>query len=132
MAITVTTFLFRRVLPLLGIAASVAVLGQTLWLWDATGRRWFTQFHDRALIPAPPDDLEALLTQAGAYEQGRAPDIDNQFRLGLLPSGLDRFALSVMSTGGISILCIPTCLLLMRSGSDKDRVKQAETKQDGT
>ncbi len=112
-------FLTRRVLPLAGLIACLAIIGQAFYIWDATGRRWFTQFHDPALIPAPPDELDALLTQAGAFDQGRAPDIDNLFRLGLFPSGLNRFALSVSTLGLPALACIPTCLLFMRTNSQK-------------
>jgi hypothetical protein len=86
-------------------------------MWDATGRRWFTQFHDPALIPAPPDDLEILLTQAGAFDQGRAPDIDNQFRFGLFPSGFNRFALSATTFVIPAAIYIPVCLLCFRRRS---------------
>ncbi len=112
-------FLTRRVLPLAGLIACLAIIGQAFYIWDATGRRLFTQFHDPALIPAPPDELDALLTQAGAFDQGRAPDIDNAFRFGLLPSGFGRFALSVITVTIPALMCVPVCLLLMRTRSQE-------------
>jgi hypothetical protein len=114
---TILTILGTRILPLAGLVGSLAAVGQCLYLWDATGRRWFTQYHDPALIPAPPDELDALLTQAGAFDQGRTPDIDNEFRFGLLPSGLNRFAVSALTVGGPAILSIPVCLVAMRRRS---------------
>lgn len=112
-------FLMSKVLPALGLIACLAIIAQSLYIWDATGRRLFTQFHDPALIPAPPDDLEILLTQAGAFDQGRAPDIDNHFRFGLFPSGFNRFALSVSSFIAPSLICIPVCIILMRRRANR-------------
>lgn len=114
---TILPILTTRILPLAAMLGALATVGQSLYLWDATGRRWFTQYHDPALIPAQPDELEMLLTQAGAFDQGRAPDIDNEFRFGLLPSGLNRLALSAITIGGPAILAIPVCLFAFRKRS---------------
>ncbi|MBU6414306.1 MAG: hypothetical protein KGS45_12645 [Planctomycetes bacterium] len=108
-------FLTRRLIPLVALLGSLAIIGQSFYMWDATGRRWFTQFHDPALIPAPPDDLDILLAQAGAFENGRAPDIDNHFRFGLFPSGLDRFALSFTTFVLPSVLLASACIILLKT-----------------
>ena len=86
----------------------MAVLGQSFWLWQSTGRRWFTQYYRADLDPANfvRTELDATLEAAGLYDAaGKAEIVDFQFRLGLVPSGLGKQALSVLSIGGAGIAC---------------------------
>ncbi len=96
---------FQRLILLI---CGVAVLGQSLWLWQSTGRRWFTQYYRADLDPANivKTDLDATLEAAGLYDAAGKPEIvDFQFRLGLVPSGFGKQALSVFSLGGPGLAC---------------------------
>ena len=101
---------FQRLILLI---CGIAVLGQSLWLWQSTGRRWFTQYYRADLDPAnfEKTELDVTLEAAGLYDAaGPAEIVDFQFRLGLVPSGFGRQALSVASLGGIGLACFTMAL----------------------
>lgn len=96
---------FQRLILLI---CAMAVLAQSLWLWQSTGRRWFTQYYRSDLDPANyvKTELDATLEAAGLYDAAGKPEIvDFQFRLGLVPSGFGKQALSVFTLGGAGLAC---------------------------
>ena len=101
---------FRRLVLFI---CGMAVLSQSLWLWQSTGRRWFTQYYRADLDPANivKTDLDATLEAAGLYDAAGRPEIvDFQFRLGLVPSGFGKQALSVTFLGGAGAVCAVAAL----------------------
>lgn len=112
---------FQRLILFL---CGVGVLGQSLWLWQSTGRRWFTQYYRADLDPANivKTDLDRTLEVAGLYDAAGEPEIvDFQFRLGLVPSGFGKHALSVFSVGGPGILIMGTALWPCKRNRPTDR-----------
>ncbi len=96
---------FRRLILLF---CGMAVLAQSFWLWQSTGRRWFTQYYRADLDPANfvKTELDATLEAAGLYDAAGRPEIvDFQFRLGLVPSGFGKQALSVFTLGAAGVAC---------------------------
>ena len=98
---------------LLIIFCGLAILGQSFWLWQSTGRRWFTQYYRADLDPANIErtPLDEVLETAGLYDAAGPPEtVDFQFRLGLFPSGLGKQALSATSVGGLGLLAVAGAL----------------------
>jgi hypothetical protein len=105
----------RTIARLFALACVAAILTPAFMLWDATGRRTFTK------MPSPGyaelQKQEGSLSGLFGEEPKAQPPIDNEFRLGLLPSGWGGEAMSVVSVGGPAILV--GLLALCRGGSGK-------------
>lgn len=87
----------RRILTVLCLAAAA---GQILWLWAETGRAGLTRYHDplRARQERHTIALNALLDGPdAAAADPPVPESPNEFALGLLPFGMSRHAISVLT-----------------------------------
>jgi len=91
---------------LFALILGVAIVLQTLALWDATGRAAWTRFHDAeraaAEAAAQGGSLADLFEGTGVHDDagGALEALPNAFALGLLPSGPDRHAVSVLTLAG--------------------------------
>ncbi len=96
----------RVLIRLIGAALGVAVVAQSLVLWNATGRAAWTRYHDAARAAedaaAREGSLADLFEDTGVHDDaGGAPEaLANAFALGMLPSGPDRHAVSVLTLAG--------------------------------
>lgn len=96
----------RFLIRLVGGALGVAVAAQALVLWNATGRAAWTRYHDAARAAeeaaARGGSLADLFEDTGVHDDaGGAPEaLPNAFALGMLPSGPDRHAVSVLTLAG--------------------------------
>ena len=83
--------------------ACVAVIAQSFVLWAATGYAGFTRYKDPTRIekPASASSLSDLFAGTGLEDDtGAMPQLLNEFRLGLLPSGFDKHIVSVFTLAG--------------------------------
>jgi len=91
---------------LFALILGVAIVLQTLVLWDATGRAAWTRFFDAeraaAEAEAQSGSLADLFEDTGVHDDagGALEALPNAFALGLLPSGPDRHAISVLTLAG--------------------------------
>lgn len=111
---------------LFALILGVAITMQALALWDATGRAAWTRFHDAeraaAEAEAQSGSLADLFEGTGVHDDvgGALETLPNEFALGLLPSGADRHAISVLTLAGPGALIALWSfggLLLCRSGA---------------
>lgn len=80
-----------------------AVFAQCFVLWAATGRAGFTRYKDPTRIEKPSGEpsLSDLFADTGLEDEtGAMPQVPNEFRLGLLPSGFDKHIVSVFTLAG--------------------------------
>ena len=96
----------RILIRLSAAALGVAVAAQALVLWSATGRAAWTRYHDperaAAEAEAAEGSLADLFEDTGVHDDagGALETLPNAFALGLLPSGPDRHAISVLTLAG--------------------------------
>lgn len=96
----------RVLIRLIAAALGAAVALQALALWNATGRAAWTRYHDaeRAAAEAAASEgsLADLFEDTGVHDDagGALEALPNAFALGLLPSGPDRHAISVLTLAG--------------------------------
>ena len=92
---------------ILVVLLALAVAGQAIVLWSATGRAGFTRFRDPEQAPtAAHDPLDDILADAGLeHDTGPMPERENAFALGLLPAGADAHAVSVLTIAGPALAC---------------------------
>ncbi|MBL0921095.1 MAG: hypothetical protein IBJ10_03085 [Phycisphaerales bacterium] len=97
---------------LLALALGVGIAAQSVMLWNATGRAAWTRFYDaeRAAeeAAAAGGSLADLFEGTGIHDDaGGAPEaLPNGFALGLLPSGPDHHAISVLTLAGPGALIV--------------------------
>lgn len=93
----------KRLTHVMLLLACAAVIAQCFVLWAATGRAGFTRYKDPTRIDKPSSEpsLSDLFADTGLEDEtGVMPQVPNEFRLGLLPSGFDKHIVSVFTLAG--------------------------------
>ncbi|TVQ64166.1 MAG: hypothetical protein EA379_02450 [Phycisphaerales bacterium] len=89
---------------------AVGVLVQAVALWRATGGAGFTRYFDEARAAreaAQEPSLSDLFEGTGLDDaHGKMEAVENRFALGLLPSGPDKHAVSVLTLALPSLLAL--------------------------
>ena len=93
----------KRLTRVILVMACAAVIAESFVLWAATGRAGFTRYRDPARIERTSDEpsMSELFAGTGLEDEtGAMPEVPNEFRLGLLPSGFDKHIVSVFTLAG--------------------------------
>lgn len=93
----------KPITRLILLAVCATVIAQSLLLWAVTGRAGFTRYYDpaRDIDRSVNPSLSDLFEGTGIEDEtGAMPEVPNEFRLGLMPSGFDKHIISVFTLAG--------------------------------